>query len=174
MITLTSQIPNSALSWRNDPLIYKWCRQHTLISPKAHALWLERIEHDPTIKMFGIRNDQCDVGVCGLTSINLINRSAEFSLYIAPQFHRLGYGKLALLELLKVGFLNFGLNRIWGESFEGNPAQKVFGSIGFRHEGTLKGSYFREGKFIDSNIWAMNFSEYKLNYLWDFKKCFST
>ena len=157
---LEARIPKEARNWRNDPRIRKWCRQFTDISEHAHQVWLDRIERDPTIRMFAIRqvqregNEQYagDVGVCGLTSINQLNQSAEFSLYIAPEYQKHSHGVRALHLLCEHGFLDLNLNRIWGEVFEGNPAIKIFESLGFQKEGTLRESYFREGKFINSHI----------------------
>ena len=153
-----------ALLWRNDARVWRWCRQNTLISNDAHQRWLDRIERDPSIKMFGIAVNDERVGVCGLTSISPINQSAEFSLYIAPEHQGNGHGKKALLVLLRHGFLDLNLNRIWGESFDGNPAKKTFLEIGMRSEGVLRETYFRQGRFIDSEIFSMLRSEYVDRY----------
>lgn len=104
------------------------------------------------------------VGVCGLTSIDKINQKAEFSLYIAPDMQHKGFGRAALALLLHHGFNDFNLNRIWGESFDGNPAQKMFARMGMQKEGTLRESYFRGGKFIDSHIWAITRSQFNAGH----------
>lgn len=164
-VYLTSEIPDLALSWRNDPLVYRWCRQYTLISPTAHYEWLKKIEVDPTIKMFGIKTGMGqEVGVCGLTSINYINRSAEFSLYIAPEHHRKGFGKQALELLLAHGFWAFNLHKIWGETFDDNPAGEMFINMGMTVEGVLRDSYFRDGGYINSTLFSMLDSEFNDRY----------
>lgn len=182
MIRLVADIPLEAREWRNHKFVQRWCRQYTLIDEKSHAQWLERISNDPTIKMYGIahvketgvpkhpynpifpnyltQEEFTPVGVCGLTSINRVNQSAEFSLYIAPMFQRQGFGEKALRLLLDHGFKSHNLNRIWGETFDGNPAAKTFEKLGMKKEGTLRSSYFRDGKFIDSHIYAILRSEW--------------
>jgi RimJ/RimL family protein N-acetyltransferase len=154
MISLVADISDMARHWRNCPEINRWCRQYKPISEKEQADWLEKIHRDPTIQMFGIwdRDRADEVGVCGLTSIDLVNRNAEFSLYIAPAFQGGGYGKKALQKLCDFGFNNLGLRRIWGEVFEKNPALEMFMSIGFSKEGLLRNSYYREGRWINSTI----------------------
>jgi len=92
------------------------------------------------------------VGVCGLTNIDQVNQSAEFSLYIDPAMHRKGYGKAALTTLLKVGFEHLNLNHIWGETFDGNPAMGMFASLGMKKEGTRRQFYYRDGKHIDCHL----------------------
>lgn len=160
MINLSADIPQDSRKWRNYPEIYEWCRQHTLLSETEHRKWLERIETDNSIKMYGIHKNAQPVGVCGFTSINLINRSAEFSLYIGLPFQGHGFGREALHRLLEHGFNEFGFNRIWGETFDKNPAVKTFEKIGMKKEGTLRQSYFKNGKFIDSHIYSILASEF--------------
>jgi diamine N-acetyltransferase len=165
-ICLTPDIPYDAQDWRNDYVVRKWCRQHTLIDKYQQNEWIEDQSEDQTTKMFGIHNGQRHVGVCGLTSINLINRNAEFSLYIAPSHRGKKYGKIALSTLLKHGFEDWGLNRIWGETYENNPALKTFLELGFKEEGRLRMSYFREGRFIDSILVGLLAHEFKKGHGW--------
>jgi RimJ/RimL family protein N-acetyltransferase len=169
MIRLDARIPGRAREWRNDPSIMQYCRQNELISEAKQEAWEKRILDDPSIKMFTIESDDPEInriplGVCGFTSISMIHRHAEFSLYIAPEFNGKGYGREALLELLKYGFHNLGLNRTWGEVFEGNPALSMFLSVGFEKEGRCRQSYFKSGKFIDSTIISILRSEYDSRY----------
>lgn len=151
-VYLTADIPKDARMWRNTLEVRSWCRQYTAIDENQHKKWLEKISFDPTIKMFGIAKDDIEIGVCGLTSINHVNQSAEFSLYIAPKYQRKGLGKLAMKALLTHGFNDFNLNRIWGETFFGNPALKMFSDLGMKTEGRMRETYFRDGKWIDSFI----------------------
>lgn len=144
------------LVWRNDPQIFNFTRQFTLLSPSQHRAYIEKIADDPTIKLFTVETlDNQVLGVCGFTSINYLNQNAEFSLYIAPEFQGKGYGKKALIALCTHGFKQFNFNRIWGETFEYNNAQFMFENIGFKKEGILRQSYFRNGNYIDSIIYSV-------------------
>jgi len=154
--------------WRNDPRINHWTRQNDVISSASHKAWFERQAHDPKIKMYAIdsgcvgKHWQAPIlGVCGLTDIDLINRRAEFSLYIGPEYHGNGYGEAALRLLLEKGFKTYGLNSIWGETFDGNPAAKMVEKIGFKKEGTRRAFYFRDGKFIDAHLYSILNSEFQ-------------
>lgn len=152
------------LSWRNDERIYKWCRQRDLISEDEHQDWFDSLKSNPKIKMFEIHYIQPDtdelIGVCGLTDIDLYNQRAEFSLYIAPKFQEKGFGQMSLITLLKHGFKNYPLNVIYGECFDGNGAYKMFLDIGFKHEGTRRDFYFKNGKFIDARLVSIKRSEF--------------
>jgi RimJ/RimL family protein N-acetyltransferase len=155
--------PITAKSARNNPRVWRYCRQYSLISDDQQSAWLDKIETDPTIKMFSLRTDDDgpeygltltdqQVGVCGFTSIDRHNRSAEFSLYINPENQGNGFGKQGLTLLLDHGFKDWGFHRIWGEVFENNPAMSIFKEVGFEVVGKLRHSYFRDGKWINSYI----------------------
>lgn len=147
--------------WRNDERIRTWCRQYDLISEQAHSEWFERQAKDPTIRMYAIY-DNGIVGVCGLTSIDQVNRRAEFSLYIDPGRHGNGLGERALKTLLHHGFYNLGLNCIWGETFEGNPAAKMFERLGMKEEGRRRDFYYRNGRFIDARLFSVLRADFDL------------
>ncbi len=158
-----------ARTWRNDYQIWKWCRQDDFISDYAQMDWFRRQYSDPSIKMYKImvsgqskdlKISIFPVGVCGLTSIDMKNRRAEFSIYIAPAYHMMGLGKKAMRCLLTHGFYNLGLNLIWGEVFEENPALEMFRSLGFVDEGIRRDFYFRDAKFIPAHLISMRASEW--------------
>jgi RimJ/RimL family protein N-acetyltransferase len=174
---LTGDDVDKTFAWRNDPSIYKWCRQNDVLHYNNHANWFNSLGKDPSISMYaieandmenetpvgnvlGLSHDTLMVGVCGLTSIDLINRRAEFSMYIGPEYQGKGYGEAALRQLIRKGFHTYGLNCIWGETFDGNPALNLFKKVGFSHDGTHRQTYFRDGKFIDSHIVSILRSEY--------------
>lgn len=149
--------------WRNDYRVWRWCRQNDLISDTDHRNWFDSLPSRKDVKMYLIvdaKDTLEGVGVCGLTSIDPVNRRAEFSLYIDPDKHNEGYGAAALWTLLSHGFLNLGLNSIWGETFDGNHALKMFERLGFKREGTRRQFYFRQGKFIDAHLVSMLASEF--------------
>lgn len=145
-------------NWRNNHSIWRWCRQNDLISDYAQKRWYERINTDPTIRMFIIQSQE-DVpnliGVCGLTDIDLIHRRAEFSLYIAPEFQGRAFSKPALRTIVDYGFKELNLIKIWGETFSDNKAYDMFLKMGFTEEGRRKDHYFKDGKYCDAILVAM-------------------
>lgn len=148
--------------WRNDPSIYKWCRQYEPLDYTDHLKWFDSLPGRKDIKMYAIwtPDQKFAVGVCGLTDIDLINRKAEFSLYIAPDYQKRGYGEAALNTLCMHGFYTLGLQHIFGETFDGNLAAKMFEKVGFKKEGTRRKFYFRDGAFIDAHLYSMLLEEY--------------
>lgn len=153
--------------WRNHPAIRKWTRQCDLITWPDHEEWFEWQAKDDKTRMYlvyakdPVLLTMAPVGVTGLTSIDWINKRAEFSLYIGPEYQGRRFGQRALRTLLSHGFRNFGLHLIWGESFDGNPALKMFKKIGFQNEGVRRDFYFREGRFIDAHLVSITEKEWQ-------------
>lgn len=149
---------------RNNLLIRRWCRQTGLISEADQQKWFKRQNDDPTIQMFEVYPDDVDGGVpwgvCGLTSIDLHARKAEFSLWIAPDKHRKGMAKKALKTLFSYGFDELGLNVIWGETFEDNPAKFLFKKLGMHVEGVRRDFYFKNGKHTDAILFSLKDHEW--------------
>jgi len=158
-------------AWRNDYRIYKWCRQDDFITDVGQRNWYEKQRTDPHIRMWLVALDATDpdtnkirkraVGVCGLTSIDMISRRAEFSLYIDPDLHKMGLGKAAMHCLFQKGFDDLNLNMIWGESFDGNPAISLFKKFGMKHEGVRRNFYFKEGEYLGAHLFSMTKKEWK-------------
>lgn len=154
----------SIRAWRNDYQIWRWCRQSDFISDVEQAAWFERQAKDPSIKMYKVTRQHggnlITVGVCGFTSINMLSRHAEFSLYIAPEFQGKGYGRTALALLLMHGFTNLGFNMIWGEVIAGNPALNIFAAMGFKGDGLRRQFYWKDGAVHDAHLISMTVGEY--------------
>lgn len=147
--------------WRNDYRVWKWCRQNDLISDVAQERWIERQSSDPTVKMYTIWDKHGSlVGCCGLTSIDQTNQRAEFSVYIDPLVQHRGFAGEALKTLFIHGFYSLNLNLIWGETFAGNSAGKLFEKIGMVKEGSRRDFYYREGRFIACELYSMTRKEW--------------
>lgn len=152
-------------AWRNDWRVIRWCRQNDVISDVDQAAWYERQAKDPAIKMYSVRLKSGAgagelVGVAGLTSIDWVNRRAEFSLYVAPDRWRHGIARGALSILLSHAFLNLGFEQVWGEAFAGNPALTLFAELGFHADGIRRGWYFKDGAYHDAHLISITRSEW--------------
>lgn len=151
--------------WRNDYRIWAWCRQNTLINEQSHLAWFEWQATAADTRMFIVETEaRLAVGVCGLTSIDLNNRRAEFSCYIAVEHQKNGFGIHALLTLFEHGFCDLGLNMIWGETFEGNPAFNLFNSLGMKTDGVRREHYWKDGRYVNAVLVSMSADEFKDRY----------
>lgn len=150
---------------RNDPTVFEWCRQYEPLSWPEHCQWYDSLKDRDDVRMyeitaFGDNGAMLVVGVCGLTSIDHINSRAEFSLYIGSHGRGCSYGKAALKALLRHGFDVLNLNLIWGESFDENPAMKIFKELGMQKEGSRRNFYYRNGGYIDAHLFSITRDEF--------------
>lgn len=160
------QYDNDTLrDFRNNPEIWKWCRQNDLISDQDQATWCKSQASDKSIKMYGIWHPTAiDMafgqagslfGACGLTSIDMVNRRAEFSCYIGNEYQKKGFAKAALKTLFSYGFKELNLHQIWGETFHGNHALDLFKKLGMKEDGLRRDFYFKGGKYLDCHLVSM-------------------
>lgn len=149
--------------WRNDPELRKYFREHKEISPSMQKKWFDKISEDANQFNFEIRSmqDNLLIGHCGIYAVNWVARTGEFGIYIGNgDFRNKGYGADALQTLIKYGFEDLNLNKIWCEVFSNNTSIKTYQRVGFTHEGTMRQHYFNEGKYWDSHILSMLKDEY--------------
>lgn len=148
---------------RNNPEVWKWCRQRGPIHWDQHLVyWSSILEGEKTdIRLYLVENKGALIGCTGFTSIDHINARAEFSLYIDPSIRGVGLGEAALKTLFNFGFKMLNFNLIWGETFDGNPAYSLFEKLGMVKEGSRREFYFRDGKYIDAHLYSVLRREWK-------------
>jgi len=151
--------------WRNNPDLRKYFREYRLINSENQQKWYEdRVLGDSNQYNFEIRDKSNNklIGHCGLYYINWISRTGEFGIYVGDQDYRSGgYGSDALRTLIKYGFEDLNLNRIWCEVYDNNAALEVYKHIGFVYEGKMRENYYNEGKYWDSHLMGMLRKEYE-------------
>lgn len=102
--------------WRSEPSTLIWTRESSDTTPDEQKRYFESLPKDK--HFFGVFDmNSWQVGTAGLTDVDLVNRTAEFSLLIGPEHRNKGYGKEALINLVNYGFRVLNLETIWGETF---------------------------------------------------------
>ncbi len=144
------------------PLLFEWINNEELVaynnyfkpvSYEEHRSWFDKITGDESKRIFGIRlkeNDQL-VGSCQLHSIHPVYKSAELQIRLGDlKLTSKGLGSEAIALLLKFGFYDLNLNKVYLYVFATNKrAIKAYEKTGFKHEGTLRKQVFINGEFID-------------------------
>jgi RimJ/RimL family protein N-acetyltransferase len=163
---LTSKDIEKTLGWHNQEEI----RELYLGHPFPVNLEMERKWYDNVllsnfpITVFGIEliEENQLIGISVLKCINMINRSAEFAIYIGDKTQKgKGFSILAARNTLSFGFRKLGLNRISLKVLEeNNIAIRLYESVGFQKEGLLRKSVFRNGNFKNEIIYSILSSEF--------------
>jgi RimJ/RimL family protein N-acetyltransferase len=172
----TTAVTLRELARSDIPLINAW-RQDRLITdplgaPPRHisldvdAAWFEDyLAHRATNVRCAIcvAGDETPVGLVSLTSIHQVYRSGEFHMMIGRRdVHGRGIGTAATIAMLRHGFLDLNLHRIYLSVLVSNtPAVRVYEKVGFRREGVAREAVFKNGAYEDMVLMAMLKSEFE-------------
>jgi hypothetical protein len=147
------------LEWRNDPNLRQFFREYRELSYEHQVKWWkDKALSDDSWQYFVMKPNGEDkiIGVIGLVYIHPIYKTAEFAISIGDENYRNGgFGSDALRTIIKYGFEELNLNRIWCEVYSNNKAIDVYRHIGFKDEGLLRQTVYKNGQYHDSYILGM-------------------
>ncbi|MBI5880903.1 GNAT family N-acetyltransferase [archaeon] len=102
------------------------------------------------------------IGVIGLHKIDKKNQRAEVGYWLGRRHWRQGYGSEALRLMLKFGFKNLKLNKIWAGVYHPNkPSVLMLKKMGFKKDGVLRKHTFKNNTFYDDIMMSMLREEYE-------------
>jgi len=153
-------INDEYLNWMNDPVTIPY------ILGARFPVSLGDLEqyYDETRKsrdsvMFAVCDKETGVhiGNARLSHIDWINRTAVYGRLIGRAEHRRhGYGTDTLIQLLRYGFHQLGMNRLWAPVLALNEASlRSNDKVGMKREGVLREYAFVNGKFWDAVVFSM-------------------
>ena len=168
-----SDIP-TFVYWLNDPDVRQGISLYLPVSQAEEEGWFESmLTRSPDERVLCIEARQPAVegqpllwkliGNCGFHEIDWRNRSAEVGIMIGDKASwNQGYGTEAMRLLLKLGFEQLDLNRIFLRVFETNPrAIRAYEKVGFVHEGRQRQAERQAGRFIDVLVMSVLQSEWR-------------
>lgn len=125
---------------------------------RENARWF--IEHqqkpDLTERVFAIEVDGQFAGATGVHPLtDVYSRGAELGYWLGAPFHGRGIATKAVAGVTKYAFDVMKLERLQAGVFEWNLASaRVLEKNGFQREAVLKKSVFKDGRLIDSFLYA--------------------
>ena len=153
--------------WRNNTEFRKNFREVRELNSVNQENWFNKTNNSPNDYMFTIVSleDSKPIGACGLLYINWINRSADFSFYIGINdfyIDNIGLAKESAELLIKYGFDNLNLNKIWMELYEFDSKKINFfqDQFNFKIDGKLRENCYENGKYWDSFILSLLKSDF--------------
>lgn len=156
------------LLWRNQPKFRRYFREYRELSSADQQEWYaKKVVNDPGTRMFSIVSADSGklMGACGLCYIDWIRRSADFSIYIGHDGLYIDdvYAVDAGSQLLKYGFEELALHRIWCEIYALDVAKQAFlPRIGFSLDGRHRQTHWSEGAWHDSLFYSILNDEFPL------------
>jgi len=152
-----SDIP-AFVRWFNDPEVRQYLSMYLPLSQAQEERWFERQLEDESGHVFAIETAEgIHIGNVGLHGIDWKNRKAFCGIVIGEKaYWNQGYGADALRALLRFGFEELNLHRVFLHVYDFNGrAIRCYEKVGFRYEGRLRQSQFTEGRYVDELIMAM-------------------
>lgn len=166
---LTYADMEKTLAWHNQEDISDLYSGHPFpVNIEMEQKWYEKVlTSNFPVTVFGIELVESKelIGITVLRDINMINRVAEFAIYIGNKAERgKGLSKEATINTLLFGFLKLNLNRIFLKVLEENTfAIKLYQSLGFTMEGKLRNNIFKNGEYKSELIYSILKAEFKQN-----------
>jgi RimJ/RimL family protein N-acetyltransferase len=117
---------------------------------------LEATFKSEPITDFCIEVNDAAVGGIGIhLGIDVHRHTAELGYWLGEEFWARGIMTEAVGAFSDFCFDTFSLRRIYAEPFANNPASaRVLEKAGFTLEGRLKSNVFKDGKLLDSLLYA--------------------
>ena len=137
--------------WLNDPVVLEYFADMVPLSLEKEEAWYDNMLRDPSFRAFAVEFEGQHVGGAGYGGIDGRNARAEVGLFIGmPEMWDRGLGLDVLNTMMRFGFEQMNLNRIYLRVFAGNErAVHLYEKAGFRHEGAWRQSEFRHGCYQD-------------------------
>jgi RimJ/RimL family protein N-acetyltransferase len=149
------------LEFRNRPHFRRYFREYRELSVANQEQWFEnQVLADPHTRMFAIEelSNKRLLGACGLCYLNLVDRSADFSIYIGADDLYVDdvYAPDAAEILIQYGFGELNLHRLWTEiySIDGKK-HRFFAGLGFKLDGRHRQTHWTESQWVDSLFWSL-------------------
>lgn len=155
------------VEWLNNPDIQSTLNYETPVSLASTEAWFNRIVVDSNRKEFSVFCTRTEkyIGFCGLIHIERPVMKAELHCVIGDiNYHNGGYGTDVYQLLTEYGFLELGLNKIYGYQLINNPAaHRVVEKLGWKRDGFLREDIFSHGQIRDRYIVSILRKDWNMN-----------
>ncbi|MEG0937455.1 MAG: GNAT family protein [Comamonas sp.] len=152
--------------WRNNREIINYLgAPFRYINKDVDEAWYSSyINNRNSSVRLAIVEDHSDgiIGAVYLTSIDWVNRSAEFSIWIgAIDYQSKGVGKFASHHMLSHAFNDIGMQRIHLTVLSDNTrARNLYKNVGFKEEGVLRKVILKNGIYKDMILMSILAQEF--------------
>ena len=137
----------------NNPEVMRFSNVYRPISDRQQESWYQGINRTTDSVWFAVedirQHESNLVGTCCLVNIDWVGRSAEFRIRLGDQsVFGGGLGTEASGQLVRYGFMDLNLERIWLRVFASNQrAIHLYTKLGFQVEGELRRAVLIAGSF---------------------------
>jgi RimJ/RimL family protein N-acetyltransferase len=155
------------VEWFGDPEVRRHLDLYLPFSLAQEERWFENLQElldKEQVVMLAIETAEgVHIGNLGLMRINWKDRHAELGICIGDKaYWDQGYGSDAIRTMLRLAFREMNLHRVFLRVHD-NHARGIrcYRKVGFRQEGTMRESVFREGAYRDVHLMSILASEFE-------------
>lgn len=110
-----------------------------------------------------LRSDGRQIGGMGLW-VEPQHQRAELGYWLGVPYWGQGYATEAAREMLRYGFEDLSLHRIFASHFKHNPASgRILKKLGMRHEGCQREHLVKWDQFVDSELYGILRQEWQIS-----------
>lgn len=154
------------VEWFSDPEVRQYLDMYLPFSLAHEERWFEdlqeRVERQEVVMLTIVASDGIQIGNISLFNIKWKDRYAELGITIGEKaYWGQGYGSDAIRTMLRLAFEEMNLHRVFLRVHADNARGiSCYEKVGFKHEGTLRDSVFREGEYLDVHLMGILASEF--------------
>ena len=162
------RIALSPITRADGPRLFRWINDRDLVlfsaayhpvHEKSHVEWMRSLKDREDAVAFAIRLKRGKklIGICQLTGISRVHRSADLQIRIGYERSRgRGLGREAVRLLVDFAFRDLNLHRVSLQVFRTNArAIRAYEQAGFVREGTLREAAHVDGRYVDVLVMAV-------------------
>jgi RimJ/RimL family protein N-acetyltransferase len=157
------------VAWFGDPEVRRHLDLYLPFSLAQEERWFEglqaRLDKQETVLLAIETSEGVHIGNVGLVPINWKDRNAEAGITIGDKsYWDRGYGSSAIRAMLEIAFRQMNLHRVFLRVHEDNlRGIRCYEKVGFKQEGTMRESVFKEGAYRDVHLMGILRPEYDKN-----------
>jgi len=153
----------------NDPAVQATLNFDYPTSLAKTEAWFSKNVLAPNRVDFALESKAGDViGFCGYVNVDRIVKKAEHYIFIGKDYWSGGYGREAYKVITNYGFVELGLNRVYGYQLGNNhKANNLVKKIGWSVEGFLKDDVYSHGELKGRSVVAILREEWVANDVYD-------
>jgi RimJ/RimL family protein N-acetyltransferase len=136
---------------------------HPYAEQDARAFFALAQESDKIWLAITLRSDGRMIGGIGLR-VDQQQSHAELGYWLAVEYWGQGYATEASREMLRYGFEDLDMHRIFASHFKHNPASgRILKKLGMRYEGCQREHLRKWDQWVDSELYGILRQEWKAN-----------
>ena len=133
------------------PYTEKDAREFLALAKEPGKMWLA----------ITLRADGRQIGGIGLR-VDEQHQHAELGYWLGAPYWGKGYATEASREMLRYGFKDLGMHRIFATHFKHNPVSgRILKKLGMKYEGCQREHLFKWDQFVDSELYGLLRSEWE-------------